>query len=211
MFRNTRSLIGRLLGYYLLGLPLITAVGMSYKALTVPVDGVDQRIGFIGLAIFGPSFGGLLIWLSLRIGSRRVPTKQGEAVRALAARYLKPSIVGLIVGIVIMAGSSLATPEVANRLQQSYDSYRAITGPASTVLGTAILALFGYGLFVLKNKALLVYAYGEITFALTSCYVAIQKATHEAGFGTVTVVIASTYLVVRGLDNRKKAVEAVSP
>lgn len=71
----------------------------------------------------------------------------------------------------------------------------------------AILGSVGYALFWLKTNHLLAYASGDLVFALTSCYVATERTKHEAGIGLATVVAGAVYLVVRGLDNRRKAIE----
>lgn len=86
-------------------------------------------------------------------------------------------------------------------MQQKLTPYE---GPAFTLVSTGLLFVAGYGLFLLKIKKLRVYASIEILFALISCYVAIGKIEHEFTMGSVLIICASLYLVVRGLDNRYK-------
>lgn len=111
-------------------------------------------------------------------------------------------------GMVVILGTLVSAPTTVTTFEFIYRGLHRLVGPyVTTLLCTGALGLTGYGLFLLKLKRLLIYANAEITFALTSCYVAVERSKEGFRAGTVTVLAAATYLVVRGLDNRKKAIE----
>jgi hypothetical protein len=101
------------------------------------------------------------------------------------------------------------------RIPQRGDGYKPNTFAyiphwafSSPFLALIVLTVVGYVLFLVKTKKLIVYAYGEILFALTSCYVAMLRSRDGLSVGTATVLMASAYIVVRGLENRHKAISA---
>jgi hypothetical protein len=109
-------------------------------------------------------------------------------------------------GLATLIGHGLSKPSAFAKIQNAIAVAASPLGAYITFVGTLLLAVFGYFLFVIKVKNLLFYAYLEITFALTSCYITVQTiSTNRA-----TVTIAALYLVVRGLDNRKKAIEEIA-
>lgn len=69
------------------------------------------------------------------------------------------------------------------------------------------LALIGLYVFHLKRTNLLVYARVEIAFAMTSCYVAFDKLREGLTITVLTVFAAAIYIVVSGLENRRKALD----
>jgi hypothetical protein len=115
--------------------------------------------------------------------------------------------IAILGGITIGAGSVVSSPRIISIAGTVLQSISAFLGPGFTIAVVATLACVGYALFWLKTNYLLTYAYGELVFALTTCYVATERAKHETGVGLVTAVAAAIYLVVRGLDNRRKALE----
>jgi len=117
------------------------------------------------------------------------------------------AITTLIAASVLFLGYQLSRPELWELARDWYRRFNNIVGAPATIINTAILAFVGYLLYLLKTKKLILYAYGEIIFALTSCYVAVSKTRHELNVGAATVFGAAIYLVVRGLDNRRKAIE----
>lgn len=111
----------------------------------------------------------------------------------------------LLTAFVLGAGYELSQPGFWEAIQKTYGRLSVHFGPLLTLASTAALASIGYGFFVLKTKKLIVYAWLEIAFALTSCFVAVSRAQHELTIGTLTVMGAAVYLTVRGLDNRRLA------
>jgi hypothetical protein len=111
----------------------------------------------------------------------------------------------LFTGVVLGSGYQLTRPGLWETLESEYKRLSVYVGPSLTFLSTLALAAVGYGFFILKTKKLLQYAYLEIAFALVSCYVAVNRAKQGLSIGTVTVIGAAVYLIVRGLDNRQKA------
>lgn len=108
----------------------------------------------------------------------------------------------------VILGTLVSGPAILSTFEFIYRGLHRLVGPyVTTLLCTGALGLAGYGLFLLKLKRLLIYANAEITFALTSCYVAVERSKEGFSTATVTVLAAATYLVVRGLDNRTKAIE----
>jgi hypothetical protein len=81
-------------------------------------------------------------------------------------------------------------------------------GAATAAVGTCSIAVIGYALYRLKLWHPLVYARAEIGFALVSCYLAFDRMRLGIDLAGFSVVAASAYLMVRGLDNRKKARDA---
>jgi hypothetical protein len=82
-------------------------------------------------------------------------------------------------------------------------------GPVTNICLTAAMLGIGALLFRLKKKALFAYANLEISFAMVSCYVALEKAQQKGhnAFEVTSVLGAALYLFVRGFDNRDKARE----
>jgi hypothetical protein len=112
-------------------------------------------------------------------------------------------------GMVVILGTLVSGPRALSIYEFVYRGLHRLVGPyMTTLLCTAVLASAGYGLFSLKTKRLMIYANAEITFALTSCYVAVERSRESFSAGTVTVLAGATYLVVRGLENRQKAIDA---
>lgn len=111
-----------------------------------------------------------------------------------------------ISGLVLVCGNILSLPGVQAEFVNMLRSFSLKFGRNAPFVGTAILAIGGYLLFLLKVRKLIVYAYGEIVFALTSCYVVAETPHHDISVTTVSVFGAAIYLVVRGLDNRRKAI-----
>jgi hypothetical protein len=68
---------------------------------------------------------------------------------------------------------------------------------------TAILTAVGCGLHQWKTKALRSYARAEIGFGIISIYVSLAQVD-GINLRNVTLVLGSLYVIVRGLDNRKK-------
>jgi hypothetical protein len=118
------------------------------------------------------------------------------------------ALAAMIGASVIALGTHFSRPETAVQLQALSIDAQKLFGPFVTVVGTCILGLLGYGLFVLKTKALMVYAYAEIVFALTSCWVAVERSQQGFTMVTLTLIGGAVYLVVRGVENRQKAVAA---
>jgi hypothetical protein len=116
------------------------------------------------------------------------------------------TIAGLA-GATIVLGSGISSPRIVSDAVAILHSVSAFLGPCFTIAAVATLACAGHALFWLKTNYLLTYAYGELPFALTTCYVAIERAKHETGTGLVAAVAAAIYLVARGLENRRKAIE----
>ena len=128
--------------------------------------------------------------------------------RGILSRTLRALSATLaLAAVVLAAGYELARPGVQEAVGHAYRRSTVYVGPSLTFISTAVLAAVGYGFFLLKTKKLIVYAWTEIVFTLTSCYVAISRAKHDASIGTVTVLGAAVYLTVRGLDNRKRALD----
>jgi hypothetical protein len=111
----------------------------------------------------------------------------------------------LFASLVLGASYQVTRPGLSEIVESEYKRLSVYVGPSLTFLSTAALAAVGYGFFILKTKKLLQYAYLEIAFALISCYVAVNRAKQGLSIGNVTVIGAAVYLIVRGLDNRKKA------
>ena len=111
----------------------------------------------------------------------------------------------ILASFVLAAGYELSRPGLWEHIQADYRRLSVYIGPSLNIISTIILAGVGYGFFVLKTKKLLVYAWTEIAFALTSCYVAISRARNDLSITTITVIGAAIYLTVRGLVNRKNA------
>jgi hypothetical protein len=107
------------------------------------------------------------------------------------------------------ASYELSRPGLWHGVETDYDRLSVVLGNWLTALLTVALAAVGYGFFVLKCKHLLIYAWTEILFALTSCSAAIIIAKQEHGMGTLTVLGSAVYLTVPGLDNRQKALDDV--
>lgn len=80
-------------------------------------------------------------------------------------------------------------------------------GPLNSVLATAVLYIFGYLLFQVKIHRLQWYANAEISFAVISSYLAVERMKASVDLAGLTVVVGAAYLLVRGLENRQKAVE----
>jgi hypothetical protein len=69
------------------------------------------------------------------------------------------------------------------------------------LLGTITVFVVGLGLFMLKSRYQRVYGLAEVAFALAVSW-SIMKNSQEIGnAGTLFTVIATAYLVVRGLSN----------
>ena len=110
-----------------------------------------------------------------------------------------------LASFVLAVGYELSRPGLWEHIQADYKRLSVYIGPSLNAISTIVLAAVGYGFFVLKTKKLLVYAWTEIVFALTSSYVAISRARNDLSIATLTVIGAAIYLTVRGLDNRKNA------
>jgi hypothetical protein len=74
---------------------------------------------------------------------------------------------------------------------------------------TVVLLAIGYALFRLKIAKLLLYAKIELGFAAASCYLSIERIRTDPSVSNFAVLFASLYLIVRGLDNRKTALNPI--
>jgi len=77
-----------------------------------------------------------------------------------------------------------------------------------TELWASMIILFSLMLYGLKLKALLVYAIVEIFFALIVCVNTIAPMGNYVEPVQIVGLFTSVYLVVRGLDNLSKGVQA---
>jgi hypothetical protein len=155
-----------------------------------------ERIKFLGMVFF--AFGGVGLYF-LDLFSRRI----SQATRKRVETFCAFAAMG---GLIIYWGTWIANPPAWRWIQAQYLWLYSALGIFFTVFGTIVLTAVGYILFLLKTKKLIVYAYGEILFALTSCYVAMLRSREGLSVGTATVLMASVYIVVRGLENRHKAI-----
>lgn len=117
-------------------------------------------------------------------------------------------VLGLLVAFVLKASYELSRPGLwrfAHDVQQKLYPYR---GSTLTLVLTCFVVLIGFAFFTLKTKNLLLYAQIELAFATLSTFLAVQKAESAASMGSLIIIAASIYLIVRGFDNHKRAREA---
>jgi hypothetical protein len=108
------------------------------------------------------------------------------------------------VAIILLPWRNYIDDQQAERLiTGTIRAFGVLSGP----MATGILLATGYLLFLLKIRLLIFYAYAEIAFAILSCQLAVERMKEDLTIGNTSVLAASAYLVVRGLDNRKKALE----
>ena len=89
--------------------------------------------------------------------------------------------------------------------------------PIAIICGTLVLPI-GIILYQIRENWLMLYAYTEIVFGIFYATYTISdkigwrayKETNPNNLATWTAIASSVYIVVRGLDNRKKAKEASS-
>ncbi len=70
-----------------------------------------------------------------------------------------------------------------------------------TLIGTIVVLLIGFGLFFFKKYYQKVYGLAEIGFALAVGWASVMKVQLTNDVASWASVIASAYLVVRGLSN----------
>jgi hypothetical protein len=94
------------------------------------------------------------------------------------------------------------------QLADTLSQFLRSIGAVGRLCAALALGGIGYALYQLRARQLHVYARAEISFALVSCYVAINKMREGVSLSNISVAVGSTYLIVRGLENRQKAIDA---
>ena len=123
-------------------------------------------------------------------------------------RFANVLLVIWLPSLAVVLGSTIHRFRIIDGLKFLYVRLHA-HGPVAMIPEAAVLAITGYSLYRLKRADLKFYANVEIVFALTSCYLAIDRSDTLNG-QAVGIIGGALYLVVRGLDNRKKAIEEAS-
>jgi hypothetical protein len=142
------------------------------------------------------------------IGNARCPRRWLRSRARLRVRAASEWIIGwTVVLLMAIAIFALLFSDFGLDIFSKFHGLRTRVGYWADVLGTGILASVGWALFWLKVNALHFYARAEIAFALASSYAAISKIDKQMDLASVLAIAASAYLIVRGLDNRKKAME----
>jgi hypothetical protein len=156
------------------------------------VHPVRQKIEVAGFGLFWFGLALTFLPLVLRIS--------GDWIYNVAA-------ICMVAGLVITLGTWISDPVTLQSAQISYKRTFDRFGIFASFAGVLILSLVGCILYWMKSTKLSLYAWMEITFALTSCYVAVERSREGLGLSTFTVLVGAVYLVVRGLDNRRKALD----
>lgn len=111
----------------------------------------------------------------------------------------------LILSLGSVAVYSDSSPDFPARVVHFISEMVRKLGIAAVPTATALFATVGYGLYILKQKHLLIYSYLEIGFAFVSANVAVARARDKLDLAGLTIVITSVYFFIRGLDNRRTA------
>jgi hypothetical protein len=117
----------------------------------------------------------------------------GQLRRAADIAFIVASAILFVVGI-------FEAPHFIDRLTR-------LPRVAATSVGTSLSLVSAYGLFQLKVRRLKWYAHLEIGFAIASTWATVDRARAGFGLPEFSALGAALYLTVRGLDNRKKAME----
>ena len=76
-----------------------------------------------------------------------------------------------------------------------------------TLIGTALLLFIGIGLFFFKKLSQRLYGLAEVGFALAVGWASVVRARSTSDAASWLAVLASAYLIVRGLSNYQEGKE----
>lgn len=100
-------------------------------------------------------------------------------------------------------------PLLALELWRWQIAFSTLPSPKTRVmLGMILVCLLSILLFVLKVKALKLYATVESAFALIVCYKTLDSMADVVQPVQLLGLFTSAYLIIRGLDNFRKGLEA---
>jgi hypothetical protein len=111
------------------------------------------------------------------------------------------------IGSALFLSSFLVNPALGTSEQHIYKLLYIRFGVLVNFAAMSLLALLGLILHEIKKRRLILYAYAEIAFALTSCYVAADRSRERIDLPTVLTICAAVYVIVRGFENRRKALD----
>jgi hypothetical protein len=81
----------------------------------------------------------------------------------------------------------------------------------STTIGTLVIALIGWGLFLFRKNNQTLYGFSEIGFAITAIWINLGKLQETPNATSLLAVVAATYLIVRGFINWEEGKKKRSP
>jgi hypothetical protein len=158
----------------------------------VAAHDLRERIVFAGMLVgFSP-----FIFLAVR---------QWRTGTYPPARYFARVTVIIVTGAAVALGAFLSRPQTIRAILDWYLRLHGFLGPYFPITVTAVLGSLGYLLFWFKMTSLAYYSRLEIAFGLACCYAAIEKSKGTLNMPDATTIGAAIYVVVRGLDNHRKA------
>jgi hypothetical protein len=195
MPNNSNQVLSKFEYIYALGFCLIC--GIAYGLSIIFNWHIADRREEICAVVFMSA----MFWMLIARKNKAAPVTKAQA------KWLLPPILIVVIVVALLIGFQLSQAHVLEDLQTTYSSFSVQLGAQFKWVCSGILILLGVLLFLLKLKSPFFYAAIEIIFAVASCFVTAVK-TRTLEITNATVYMTAGYLVVRGLDNLNKAVNA---
>jgi hypothetical protein len=132
----------------------------------------------------------------------KLPDDQRQRVIDLQ-RKMRPFIYGLFVvqlALIVLIGSLLKLAQAYYPTSLAYLS-QFLSEHRLAQIGTALILVSGSLLYLVRQKWRLTYGLLEVAFATVYGFFSLQKIGGAKGYVETVSVVASVYLVVRGIDN----------